>query len=117
MIEEKARELGRFIGQSNEYQAMKRANDSLAGDSEAVALLQEMETIRLDAQRTIQRGERPSDDMERRLEDLLGKVQVSSTYQRLVVAQENYDKLMMRVNDWILEGIKKGAASSIITLG
>ncbi|HEX2718916.1 MAG TPA: YlbF family regulator [Gemmatimonadaceae bacterium] len=117
MIEEKAKDLGRVIGQSPEYQAMKRANDALAGDSEAVALLQEMETIRLDAQRMIQRGERPSEEMETRLEELLAKVQVNSTYQRLVVAQENYDKLMMRVNDLIVEGIKKGATSSIITLG
>ena len=117
MIEEKARDLGRMIGQSSEYQAMKRANDALAGDSEAVALLQEMETIRLDAQRMIQRGERPTDDMEKRLEELLTKVQVNGTYQRLIVAQENYDKLMMRVNDWIVEGIKKGVTSSIITLG
>lgn len=117
MIEEKAKDLGRVIGQSPEYQAMKRANDALAGDSEAVALLQEMETIRLDAQRMIQRGERPSEEMETRLEELLGKVQVNPTYQRLVVAQENYDKLMMRVNDWIVDGIKKGATSSIITLG
>lgn len=117
MIEERAKDVGRAIGQSAEYQAMKRANDALAGDSEAVALLQEMETIRVDAQRMIQRGERPTEEMERRLEELLGKVQVNPTYQRLVVAQENYDKLMMRVNDWIVDGIKKGATSSIITLG
>jgi len=39
------------------------------------------------------------------------------SYQRLLVAQENFDKTMARVNDWILEGIEKGAASPIITLG
>ena len=43
--------------------------------------------------------------------------QGNATYQRLVVAQENYDKIMMKVNDWIVDGIKKGATSSIITLG
>jgi hypothetical protein len=55
--------------------------------------------------------------MERNLDELLGKVQTNAAYQRVVVAQENFDKLMMRVNDWILEGIQKGATSSIITLG
>jgi len=35
----------------------------------------------------------------------------------LLVAQENFDKVMGRANDWILEGIEKGAASPIITLG
>jgi cell fate (sporulation/competence/biofilm development) regulator YlbF (YheA/YmcA/DUF963 family) len=117
MIDDKARELGRLIGQSSEYQAVKRANDVLGGDKEAVALLERMETLRADAQRMIERGERPTDEMEQSLDELLGQVQRNQTYQRLVVAQENYDKLMLKVNDWIVEGIKKGATSSIITLG
>ena len=48
---------------------------------------------------------------------LLGLVQGKSVYQRLVAAQENFDKTMARVNDWIVDGIEKGAQSSIITLG
>ena len=55
--------------------------------------------------------------MERELESLLTQVQSRPTYQRLLVAQENFDKIMGRANDWILEGIEKGAASPIITLG
>lgn len=117
MIDDKAKELGRLIGQSSEYQAVKRANDLLTGDKQAVELLKKMETLRTAAQQLIERGERPSDEMEQSLDTLLGQVQQNSTYQRLVVAQENYDKMMMKVNDWIVEGIKKGATSSIITLG
>ena len=55
--------------------------------------------------------------MEKELDELLGRVQGQSVYQRLVAAQENFDKLMGRVNDWIVDGIEKGATSSIITLG
>ncbi len=117
MLEEKARELGRLIGQSAEYQAVRRSNEALAGDRDATALLQKMETIRIDAQRLIERGEEPTADMERQLDELLGQVQVNGVYQRVVVAQENFDKLMGRVNGWILDGIKRGATSSIITLG
>ena len=117
MIEDKAKELGRIIGQSTEYQAVKRANDALSGDKEAVALLRRMEELRLEAQRMMERGERPTEQMEHDLDDLLSKVQSNSTYQRLVSAQENYDKIMLKVNDWIVDGIKKGATSSIITLG
>ena len=117
MIEDKAKELGRIIGQSSEYQAVKRANDALGGDQAAVALLRRMEELRTEAQRMIERGERPTEKMEQDLDDLLGQVQSNATYQRLVVAQENYDKIMMKVNDWIVDGIKKGATSSIITLG
>jgi cell fate (sporulation/competence/biofilm development) regulator YlbF (YheA/YmcA/DUF963 family) len=117
IIEDKARELGRLIGQSPEYQAMKRANDSLGDDRETMGLLQQMEQLRLDAQRLLQRGERPTPEMEQKLDALLGNVQGRASYQRLVSAQENFDKVMSRVNDWILEGMEKGAASPIITLG
>ena len=117
MIEDKARELGRLIGQSSEYKAVKRANDALGEDNAAVALLKQMEQLRLNAQQMIQRGERPTEEMERELDTLLGQVQGQQVYQRLVAAQENFDKTMGRVNDWIVDGIEKGAQSSIITLG
>ena len=115
-IDEKARDLGRTIGQSPEYQAFKRANDALGADTEALDMLRQMEKLRMDAQQMMQRGERPTEEMERELDELLGKIQVNATYQRLVVAQENFDKVMGKVNEWILEGIERGAASPIITL-
>jgi len=117
MIEDKAKELGRLIGQSPEYQAVKRANDALSQDSAAVALLRQMEQLRMNAQQMIQRGERPTEEMEKELDSLLGQVQGQTVYQRLVAAQENFDKIMGKVNDWIVDGIERGAASSIITLG
>ena len=117
MIEDKAKELGRLIGQSPEYQAVKRANDALGQDAAAVALLKQMEQLRMSAQQMLQRGERPTEEMEKQLDALLGQVQGQTVYQRLVSAQENFDKTMARVNDWIVDGIERGAASPIITLG
>ena len=116
MVEEKAKELGRMIGQSPEYQALKRSSEALNADRESVALLQEMEKLRGDAQELIQRGENPTPEMEQQLDSMLEKIQSQSAYQRAVAAQENFDKLMLRVNQWIMDGMKKGAASPIITL-
>lgn len=116
MLEQKGRDLGRLIGQSAEYQALKRANDALTEDRDAVALLRRMEELRGMAQAMIERGDHPTEDMERELDDLLSKVQVNPSYQRALVTQSNFDKLMLQVNNWIAEGIKSGAASPIITL-
>jgi cell fate (sporulation/competence/biofilm development) regulator YlbF (YheA/YmcA/DUF963 family) len=116
MLEEKAKELGRIIGQSPEYQAVKRSSEALNGDREAVTILQQMEKIRTDAQQMIQRGEEPTQEMEQQLDDLLSKVQSNPIYQRAISAQENFDKVMYQVNNWIMDGMKKGATSSIITL-
>ena len=117
MLEDKARELGRLIGQSPEYKAVKRANDELGADREAVTLLREMERLREEAQNMIGRGQQPTQEMEQKLDELLGQVQGNRVYQSVAVSQENFDKLMMRVNEWILDGIRKGAQSTIITLG
>ena len=116
MVEDKAKELGRMIGQSSEYQGLKRASEALNEDKESVVLLQDMEKLRGEAQQLIQRGESPSLDMEQKLDALLEKIQTQPAYQRAVSAQENFDKLMLRVNQWIMDGMKKGAASPIITL-
>ena len=117
MLEEKARDLGRIIGQSPEYQAVKKSSEALNGDREAVGVLQQMEKLRVQAQQMIQRGEHPTPELEQQLDDLLMKVQGNSVYQRAIAAQENFDKLMYQVNNWIMDGMKKGATSSIITLG
>jgi cell fate (sporulation/competence/biofilm development) regulator YlbF (YheA/YmcA/DUF963 family) len=116
MLEEKAKDVGRLIGQSPEYQALKRSSEALNNDREAVALLQEMEKLRGEAQQLIQRGENPTPEMEQQLDSMLEKIQAQPAYQRAVSAQENFDKLMLRVNQWIMDGMKKGAASPIITL-
>ncbi len=116
-LEEKARELGRIIGQSDEYRGVTRANEALTSDTEATALLRQMEGLRREAQAMLQRGEEPTEEMEKQLDDMLTKVQGNASYQRVAVAQENLDKVMRRVNDWISDGIQKGAQSSIITLG
>jgi cell fate (sporulation/competence/biofilm development) regulator YlbF (YheA/YmcA/DUF963 family) len=117
MLNDKAVELGRMIGQSAEYQAVKRANEALNEDREVVATLQRMETLREEAQRMIEQGQQPTAEMEQELDRLLTTVQGSTIYQRVIVSNENFDKVMLQVNQWILEGIKKGATSSIITLG
>ena len=117
MLEDRAKDLGRLIGQSSEYMAVKRANDALGADAAAVAVLKQMEQIRRDAQQMIEKGEQPTHEMEQQLDELLLKVQGSPVYQNVMVAQENFDKIMVRVNEWILDGIRRGAASPIITLG
>ena len=116
MLEDKAKEVGRLIGQSPEYQGVKRATDALNNDREATTLLRQIEQLRTEATRMLERDEQPTAAMEQQLDELLSKVQVLPAYQQAAVAQENFDKIMVKVNNWILDGMKKGATSSIITL-
>lgn len=114
MLEDKARDLGRTIGQSDEYKAVKRSSEALNSDRDASTMLREMEKIRTDAQALIDAGREPTAEMEQQLDGLLQQVQTNDAYQRAIVAQENFDKLMLRVNTLIAEGIRAGATSQII---
>ncbi len=63
-----------------------------------MALLQKMEGLRTSAQQMIERGEQPTAEMEQELDRLLTEVQTNPTYQRVIVTNENFDKVMVQVN-------------------
>lgn len=117
MINDRAVELGRLVGQSDEYQALKRANDRLMEETELRSALERLRTLQLQVAEGLDRGMEPTPDQQKEIDGLVGKVQGHAAYQQVVAAQANFDKLMMKVNEWILDGIKQGSQSRIITLG
>ena len=117
MITDRAIDLGRLVGQSEEYQALKRANDRLMEENELRTMLERLRTLQLTVAGQLDRGVEPTPEQQQEVDGLVGKVQSHSTYQSVVAAQAAFDKLMMKVNEWILDGIKQGSASRIITLG
>ena len=117
MIDEKAQELGRLLGQSDEYKALTRADGLLKGDAECRGLLDQVRAMDEEIERGARAGREPSQDQLQRYEAAVRTLQASTVYQQWVAAQANFEKLMLKVNSQIAEGIKKGAASPIITLG
>jgi cell fate (sporulation/competence/biofilm development) regulator YlbF (YheA/YmcA/DUF963 family) len=116
MIEEKALDLGRLIGQSTEYQALRRAEQTLRNDQDSVARLDRIQGLARQVDQAISRGELPDEETTKAYETAVRELELSVTGQAYVVARANFDKLMARVNHQISQGIEKGAASSIITL-
>ena len=117
MIDDKAQELGRLLGQSEEYRALVRATDRMKADPECGKLLADVERLAQAMERGAQTGQEPSREQIDEYERALQTAQVSPVYQQVIAAQANFEKLMAKVNARIYDGIKKGAASSIITLG
>ncbi len=116
MIETKAIELGRLLGQTDEYKALKRAGERLKEDSDTQRQLADVERLAMELDRTARSGGEPKREDVERYETMAATVQGSPVYQSVVAAQANFEKLMGRVNEKIYEGIQKGAASPIITL-
>ncbi|HEX6644519.1 MAG TPA: YlbF family regulator [Gemmatimonadales bacterium] len=116
MIWDKAQDLGRQIGQSAEYQALRRAESALRDDKETVAKLDRIQQLARQIDQQIAAGQMPDGETSESYETAVRELETSATGQAYVVARTNFDKLMARVNEQIAAGMEKGATSSIITL-
>jgi cell fate (sporulation/competence/biofilm development) regulator YlbF (YheA/YmcA/DUF963 family) len=117
VIWDKAQELGRLIGQTAEYQALRRAESSLREDKETVNMLEQIQTLARQVDQIVAQGQMPDPATAESYESAVRELEMSPVGQGYVVARSNFEKLMNRVNQQISEGMEKGATSSIITLG
>lgn len=116
MYKDKAHELGRLLGQTPEFQALKRARDAMESASDLRIKLDRMEVLAQGLQQQVAEGKEPAADEVEEYNRVFGELQSDARYQQLVAAQSNFDKLMLQVQERISEGMQKGAESSIITL-
>ena len=61
MISDKAQELGRLIGQSNEYQALRRSETDLRGDVDTQQKLEKIATLAKQVDTVIAQGQMPDE--------------------------------------------------------
>lgn len=113
-IYDMARELGGALARTDEYQALKRAMDASADDRELVELRNRLESIELQIETDLRAGKEPSDEVKTQYAEAAEELQRLPTYQRLVAAQSNFEKVMYKVNHTVAEGIEAGARSRII---
>lgn len=117
MIWDKAEELGRLIGQTPEYKALRRAESALRDDHDAQAKVELIQKLARQMDELVGQGQMPDQATAETYETAVRELEVSPSGQAYAVARANFEKVMIRVNQLIAQGMEKGAASSIITLG
>src|SRR5690606_4814976 len=90
---EKARELGRLLGQTEEYRALQRARQRIGEDREANELIQRLSVLEVQITQALQRGETPSEALQAEYEQVFDELQASPAYQQFVAGQANFDRL------------------------
>jgi len=116
MIDEKAVDLGRLIGQTEEYKALRRAHERVKEQQALQDQMGRLHAVAEQLERSAGEGREPEEALVQEYDRLLGAIQGDARYQAVIAAQSNFDKLMLRVNEQIMDGIRRGAASPIITL-
>jgi cell fate (sporulation/competence/biofilm development) regulator YlbF (YheA/YmcA/DUF963 family) len=114
LLQEKAQELGRLLGQSDEYKAVSRAQQRLSEDRDAVAAMNRLAELEHEVATSLQSGREPSDAVKDEYEQVFSRLQASPAYQQYVAAQSNFDKKLVKVNEEISRGIESGSRSRII---
>ncbi|MBI4512594.1 MAG: YlbF family regulator [Gemmatimonadetes bacterium] len=113
-LQDRAHDLGRLLSQTVEYHALRRANRQLADERELNEQLNRLAQAQRKILGYLDRGEDSPEELRSEYELLLAGAQGHPAYQALVAAQENFDRLMRRVNEAIVEGMEAGEKSRII---
>jgi len=113
-MHEMAKDLGKVLAQTEEYQTLKRTISGTEDDRELAELRTELEGLGGQIEAALRGGKEPTEELKSGYEDAVERLQANSTYQRLVSAQANFDKVLLKVNRTIQEGIAEGAESRII---
>ena len=113
-IQERAREVGRLIAQTEEYKALKRANERLSDDREAVTTINRLSELEGELATMLRAGRQPGEEQQQEYETLVETLQQMTVYQGVVAAQSIFDRLMERINEEIAQGIQAGDQSRII---
>lgn len=111
---ERAKEVGRLLGQTEEYKALQRQRQRLNEDRETVEMVNRLAELERELQGQLQQGQQPTEEQQKEYEDTFSELQSGSIYQGVVAAQSNFDRLLQKVNEQIGAGIEEGAQSSII---
>ncbi|HSJ10438.1 MAG TPA: YlbF family regulator [Longimicrobiales bacterium] len=113
-MKERAQELGRLLGQSDEYKALARARQRLTEDTASVQSMTRLDALEREVSVALHSGEEPPEATKEEYERLFMELQSSAVYQGLVAAQSNFDKILARVNEEISRGMEAGSQSRII---
>jgi cell fate (sporulation/competence/biofilm development) regulator YlbF (YheA/YmcA/DUF963 family) len=113
-IDERAREIGRMLARTDEYQAVKRANQLLGEDRETVSLMNRLGDLEDQITSYLRAGREPAVELQEEYSRAAEQIQQRSAYQSMVSAQANFDRLMARINEEIARGIELGDQSRII---
>jgi cell fate (sporulation/competence/biofilm development) regulator YlbF (YheA/YmcA/DUF963 family) len=113
-MQERAREVGRMLSRTEEYQALKRANERMGDDREVVALVNRLGDLEDQITAYLRAGRDPSDEVQKEYAEAAEQLQQRAAYQAVVAAQANFERLMARINEEIARGIEAGDQSRII---
>lgn len=103
---EKAKELGRELKKTEEYQELERTNQQMKEDPAAQQLIQDVQEAQQRLQFSQQSGIQPTQEQIADFNQKRETLNTNITVRALMKAQEDFNSMMKQVNDAITEGMQ-----------
>ncbi len=115
-IEERAKKLGRAIGQSDRSKALERAEENLRDDEDTDELYERLSKLQQTALTSLQAGKELEEEKKQEIQELTKELERKPRFQQYMAAQTNFNNLIQQVNQYIQQGISEGQDSKIIEI-
>lgn len=103
---EKAKELGRELRTTEEFQELERTNEQFREDAAAQKLVQDVQEAQQALQFSQQTGVQPTEEQVNAFNQKKENLQTNITVRALMKAQDSFNEMMKEVNEAISEGMK-----------
>lgn len=113
-IYEMAKDLGRTLARTDEYQTLRRVSAEVDGERDLVELRNKLQELEGQIEAAFRAGQQPPDEVKSAYEVAAAELQSKPAFQRLIAAQSNFEKVMYKVNETMAQGLQEGAQSRII---
>ena len=108
-VMEKARDVGKEIRSTEQYQELERVSENMQEDTEASQMIKEIQELQQQIQFAQQSGVQPNEEQIQQFNDLKSKMDTNLTIQAYAKAQNDFSQFMQEVNSAISEGINPEA--------
>ncbi len=108
-VMEKAKDLGKEIRSTEQYQELERVSENMQEDTEASQMIQEIQELQQQIQFAQQSGVQPNEEQIQQFNNLKSKMDTNLTIQAYAKAQNDFSQFMQEVNSAISEGINPEA--------
>ncbi len=110
-VKNKAKELGKEIRKTEEYQELERVSENMQEDTEANQMIKEIQELQQQIQFAQQSGVQPSEEQIQRFNEIKSKMDTNLTVQAYAKAQNDFSQFMQEVNSFISQGINPDAGN------
>ncbi len=100
-VNEKAKELGQELIESEEYKELKKKESALYDDEEATSLLEEYENTNKQLQMARANGQEVSEKQQKQLQSIQMKMEQNPTIKSYIESQKKFNEIMNSVNEII----------------